>query len=136
MMTTARTIMIIGTIESQHRRRLQVIDNAKQSSQSPPLTAVIHVGPEKTGTSSIQHTIRLLQKHDLWPDNYILGNVHFKNYEHRKFTDCFVGEGQSYIENKNDCDDVVQNIETILWKVYNSSLIEYRIFILFKSRFR
>lgn len=53
----------------------------------------------------------------------MLRNVHIKKYEPRRFADCFVGELQQCIDNKNVCAvSVVQNIESIS-KFQHSNLI-------------
>jgi hypothetical protein len=95
------------------------------------LTAIVHVGPLKTGSSSIQGVLDLLRENGvLMQDNYMLASYFFADHaaefvdNARRFTDCFVTDTNVYAHDpKNYCNETIVQMVQNISQQYHKSMI-------------
>lgn len=95
-------------------------------------TAIIHVGPQKTGSTSIQRILGLFREQGiLQKDNYLYGNFAIRTDAEnfidnaRRFSDCFVVDTKVYKHDPNNyCNDtIVQYVKDISNKHHSSMIL-------------
>lgn len=116
-------LLLSGTSTTKSSTSTSELSMINKRRNPSPLSAIIHVGPLKTGSSSIQETLMSFrQRNVLKKDDYVYGNYYFsKDAGHfidnaRRFSDCYVKNHKvSYSHDpKNYCNEtIIQYISNI-----------------------
>lgn len=101
----------------------EIVQSQKNNNEYYNLTAIIHVGPMKTGSSGIQEALRLL-KGELLQDTFELGNKFFRGPPNL-FHMCFDIKSLSYNDGiDNPCNiHLLREIQSISLQRHNNIII-------------